>query len=770
MIDELLSRLQTPEPVLLNLTDLPRGVDNYHIDVSLSPRFRADFEKLLTAYIKHESSLVEGGQRESTEVASRAFQNSYLDMMTVLMHRLKTNLNPTEVNVLQFAVFRYVLERVQVSMDRLIDDLRSQLSELRARNSPKSLIVQEQIFWLSKHYHTKIFNINRRFFSLMQQVELRGLQSVRRQYLNPGDVGFLDILFNPMLCTAQLDAPNFLVGHYLMWSRRGEASDFSSLNAQVEALFSETLPQAAISPLVDAEAGKDQVEIHDDLRGFAACQNHLGAAPNQRNFISEHFSWIDCAANFTALFDMGRHRELARRVRSLSGFGAWWSNREELDAPHDILKRLRRILRSRQLLRQLAASNTARSVWRQAMSEQLDVTQLCSYLAGGISWKDFTTRHKATQVFSPAELKTLKDSVVSKQAAEQDSVLLAFLTAWANYRLHLKYYRFAHRVFNRLNILLDEDKLQLSSQAGTLYQLPTADEVKDDEVRTVHHAILKADVRGSTRVTEELERQGLNPASYFSLRFFSPINKVLPVYGAQKVFIEGDAIILAMLEHATAPQQWFAVARACGVAKAILAVVSTSNQHARQIGLPPLELGMGICYADQSPRYLYDGERPIMISSAIGQADRLSSCNWALREVIRRHPFNVEVLELATQEVHFVEKGRQQLLYNVNGIMLDNAAFAKLSSEIELSSASLCIDARDVLFHYGEYPDTQGKMRNLVIREGRVGLWREGRMEPGAGDKPFFEVVTNHQVISVLQERFFARKAAERKSAAGPVD
>ena len=159
-----------------------------------------------------------------------------------------------------------------------------------------------------------------------------------------------------------------------------------------------------------------------------------------------------------------------------------------------------------------------------------------------------------------------------------------------------------------------------------------------------------------------------------------------------------------------------------------------------------------------------------MISSAIGQADRLSSCNWALREIIRRHPFNVEVLEPATQEVHLVQKGQQQLLYNVNGIMLDNTAFAKLSSEIELSSASLRIESQDVLFHYGEYPDTQGKMRNLVIREGRVGLWREGRMEPGAGDKRFFEVVTSHQVISVLQERFFARKAAERKSAVGPAD
>ena len=54
---------------------------------------------------------------------------------------------------------------------------------------------------------------------------------------------------------------------------------------------------------------------------------------------------------------------------------------------------------------------------------------------------------------------------------------------------------------------------------------------------------MKADVRGSTTVTDELQNKGLNPASYFSTRFFNPINKILETYGAHKVFIEGDAII-----------------------------------------------------------------------------------------------------------------------------------------------------------------------------------------------------------------------------------
>ena len=47
--------------------------------------------------------------------------------------------------------------------------------------------------------------------------------------------------------------------------------------------------------------------------------------------------------------------------------------------------------------------------------------------------------------------------------------------------------------------------------------------------------------------------QGLNPASYFSLNFYDPVNKLLGKYGAQKVFLEGDAIILAILEREGEP-------------------------------------------------------------------------------------------------------------------------------------------------------------------------------------------------------------------------
>src|SRR5207244_2218077 len=87
----------------------------------------------------------------------------------------------------------------------------------------------------------------------------------------------------------------------------------------------------------------------------------------------------------------------------------------------------------------------------------------------------------------------------------------------------------------------------------------------------LRHVVLKADVRDSTRLTRTLTDKGLNPASYFSLNFYDPVNKLLGKYSAQKVFLEGDAIILAILEREGEPG--LGVSRACVLAREIIEIV-----------------------------------------------------------------------------------------------------------------------------------------------------------------------------------------------------
>ena len=98
----------------------------------------------------------------------------------------------------------------------------------------------------------------------------------------------------------------------------------------------------------------------------------------------------------------------------------------------------------------------------------------------------------------------------------------------------------------------------------------------------LRHVVLKADVRDSTRLTRTMMEKGLNPASYFSLNFYDPVNKLLEKYGAQKVFLEGDAIILAILEREGEPG--LAVSRMCVLAREIIEIVRGYNELMQRSG------------------------------------------------------------------------------------------------------------------------------------------------------------------------------------------
>lgn len=183
----------------------------------------------------------------------------------------------------------------------------------------------------------------------------------------------------------------------------------------------------------------------------------------------------------------------------------------------------------------------------------------------------------------------------------------------------------------------------------------------------------------------------------------------------------------------------------------MLKITGSNNRYSTQMGLPLLELGVGICYSDETPRYLYDGDHPIMISGAIGLADRMSGCSWNLRAALKKGLFNVDVLQIGEGESSKGEKGQHYLRYNVNGINMDDAAFAKLKKEISLRSVRMKLNDTDFLFHVGQYPDAKGRKKDLVIREGKIGLWKDETIHDNNGtDESYYEVVVNRKVLPLV--------------------
>lgn len=75
----------------LDISSLNKGIDNYHVDVRLSKQFCSDLKILITELIRRETD-----QKQFKGDADKAFtplSKSYLDMMTMLIHRVKTDLS-----------------------------------------------------------------------------------------------------------------------------------------------------------------------------------------------------------------------------------------------------------------------------------------------------------------------------------------------------------------------------------------------------------------------------------------------------------------------------------------------------------------------------------------------------------------------------------------------------------------------------------------------------------------------------------------------------
>ena len=94
------------------------------------------------------------------------------------------------------------------------------------------------------------------------------------------------------------------------------------------------------------------------------------------------------------------------------------------------------------------------------------------------------------------------------------------------------------------------------------------------------------------------------------------------------------------------------VGSACVLAWEIVSLLHGYNELLRRSGLPPMEVGLGISYQNSPPLYLVDGEHRIMISDAINESDRLSSCNKRVRKRVADEAgsFRVFTLQIGGEE------------------------------------------------------------------------------------------------------------------------
>src|ERR1700751_445439 len=346
--------------------------------------------------------------------------------------------------------------------------------------------------------------------------------------------------------------------------------------------------------------------------------------------------------------------------------------------------------------------------------------------------------------------------VASCRGADRAKEAGRFLRDFLRYHRDVRRLEALNSALDSINLIGNAKLRELSKVNGTLYEFLLPEEQKPAEERALGHVIIKADIRDSTRLTRSLMDLGLNPASYFSLNFYDPVNKLLRKYGASKVFIEGDAVILALHEKEGEPG--LAVSRACVLARAMVEIVRGYNELVTKAGLPPLELGVGIAYQEAAPLYLMDGEKRIMISEALNESDRLSSCNKRARKAME--PLNSPFHVYAFQTVDDVDAGEAAedfvMSFNLGGIRMSPTAFEKLRNEISLEPLEMTMpklwgDEKFKLYNALVATDN-GIIRKIVLRESSVAEIdpRNFTLQKWT-DKRYYEVCTDPAIYGELE-------------------
>ena len=121
----LLEAIEKNRSVQLSIEKLSKGIDNYHIDVRLSSKFSSDIKKLVALLVSQIA--IPKPKHWDNSKAFEKIRSEYLDMMTILIHRVKTDLSADEICFLQFAVIKIILRVTRAKLDSSSEEHTSEL-------------------------------------------------------------------------------------------------------------------------------------------------------------------------------------------------------------------------------------------------------------------------------------------------------------------------------------------------------------------------------------------------------------------------------------------------------------------------------------------------------------------------------------------------------------------------------------------------------------------------------------------------------------------
>jgi hypothetical protein len=735
-----------------SLNRLVFGVDNIHFDVYISPQACKALKR--TAYllmIKHSRSehFFSDYKRELCEIEKDTLRRVCTDVLLDGIGRAKVA-GEVQIDLLaQAALAKMFLEEIKNQYKKILAYFEPlvriyQLSQQHDHN--EVFRIKDKIADIKLHQNRILRLVGEELFALLADIQSRNLRNMRETHFHPQDILPDNFFINPILHTENHADDLFLIEEYVLLGQRSEDPDnYESVKLIINELLGKTdLVQnntQDIHPTGIKESKEKKAESFFDAE------------------VSIFDLWIMDEGNFDRMLNCFDAQEQYERAKEAKEFeDVLRKLQEQIKTRQKLLNLFYRKFKKARLLRQIVAAFEMKSVYGNYCPPMLP-RQIREFLVDFWARKSITRqlkRRKSVQgkLFSLAPLQQTLQRINRITPEEKKRHLLMFLKQISRYSRDLCNCRILRDAMDAINLATEEKIILLSRGNRSLFEFLLQDEHGKEEKPVSHHVILKADIRGSMDINSTMRTRGLNPASYFSLNFFDPISAILAEYDAAKVFIEGDAIILSIFEKKDFPQNCYTVARACGMAIRILQIVQRYNVKNKENNLPILELGIGISASAGPPAYLFDGDSRIMISPAINQADRLSSCDKKLRKRLKnKNPlFNLFVFKNDAEEETEDTADEFYLRFNVNGIELSVDGFNKLAKEIKLKKISYAADKNEkVKLYTGKVPTVNGNYQNLAIREAIIYELNAETMDVTAETaRKYYEVCTSQEIYDFI--------------------
>jgi class 3 adenylate cyclase len=799
--------------VTIPMGSLAIGVDNIHHDVFLSPKFVQAARDYLFDLIRQSTSATYFAGIELRNV--KALDNSaFRKLLTELLQSALTQAKyykNIEIDLLfRLALLKFLSQELVSQFANLILEGKEWIRQRGEyfERSQQAHVIKARLSELQSARRRVMRGVGQQVAQMVIDVEENVIAKARRALFGEDFASYYDLLKNRIIFLDGGKDDVFFLEHYVLLGNYARDPDrFEAMDA----LFQEFLCEAGLAISQDP-AFTEVNQAHNLLLEQAqAMRNEIASLEEQRealrkrldrgdNFLAKFLNSSDPSDLKASLSDVEmrlKHQELKLEEmgpqidaakQKLDFFSKDYKGRlgdflnepenakklfdasagpeEEAPVRARMLALLLERLEQYDILYHVLASYEIRAIAKE-YNPPVHLQQLRKALVSKEELKrvEQVLKQVPARQLSLKPIEELSRKIRRYSREEMQGFVLRFAGDFLRLRRDQHDAEHLTTCMERINLVTTEQARELSRMNNRLYECVLQDEARPEQDQVVSHVIIKADVRGSTKMTQDLLARGLSPASHFSLNLHEPVKKLLDRFGAKKVFIEGDAIVLAIFESESNRTYARSVAKACILSRQILAVCNSYNDRAAASKLPALEIGVGVAYQGSAPTYWTDGESKIMISKALNLSDRLSGCAKLAKRMLSGQKTHFAVYQFLTaMEGASAEELDEFLVrFNMNGIELNEEGFQKLSEEISLDSIETKLDMpwgkENVTLHYGEVPMGES-VELLVLRKGVAReLLPDGKIA-APSSHPYFEICTSPALYDLVAALIRTQAAA----------